>query len=156
MEITQLDERVKKFIRQQGWYEGRKVNIDNWIEQLVKEGYLCFSYAKEVLEELGGIYIKSGNVRIGNCIPGEFDFNALDAASGEFDRMEIFESLAGESLFPLGMIHQYFMYVGPSEKIYMGDCTKLYIVGNNLEDFLNNVILGLRKPILIENCSTNG
>jgi len=156
MEITQVDKRVKKFISQQGWYEGRKVNIDNWIEQLVKEGYSCFPYAKEVLEELGGIYIRSGNVRIGNCIPGEFDFNALDAGSGEFDRMEIFESLAGESLFPLGMIYQYFMYVGPSKKIYMGDCIKLYIVGNNLEDFLSNVILGLRKPMLIEKYSTNG
>ena len=147
MDVNVIDENVKKFIGEQGWYDERKVNVSKWIEALTKEGYTCFPYAIQLLEELGGLNIKPKGINIGNSNPAEFDFNALDAGSGEFDRMDILEPLAGESLFPLGQIYQSFLYVGESKRIYMGCYAELFLIGSNIEDFLNNAVLNLRKPI---------
>ncbi len=70
----------------------------------------------------------------------DVEFSALSAGSGEYDRMEIFEPIAGENLFPLGMVYgQWFLYVGASKKIYMGDYTKLYLLGQNIEEFLTRL-----------------
>ncbi|NOW04853.1 SUKH-3 domain-containing protein [Clostridium beijerinckii] len=155
MDTNILNESVIRFMEEQGWYNGRRFNVSKWIEQLVKEGYTCFPYAIEVLEELGGLDIKpKRNIRTGNSHPAEFHFNAFDAGSGEFDRIDVFESLAGEPLFPLGEIYQEFLYVGLSKRIYMG-CYKLFVIGNSIEYFLNNVVLGLRKPIQLQYRRTN-
>lgn len=150
IDVSLLDKRALEFLGKYGWYSGRKVDISTWIEQLTSEGYKCFPYAEDILEEFGDLDIRPERVKIGESYPEDFDFKALDAGSGEFDRMEIFEPIAGETLFPLGMVYaQWFLYAGLSKKIYMGSMKKFYLLGNNIEEFLNNIILGLEKPIAL-------
>jgi len=145
---SKLDNHTIKVLEKSGWCKDRRIDISNWIEQLKSEGYKNSPYASEILEEFGGLNISPERIKTGKIYPGDIDFNALDAGSGEFDRMEIFEPIAGESLFPLGMVFgQWFLYVGLSNKIYMGSTVKLYILGESIEEFLNNIILGIQEPL---------
>ena len=149
MNILLLNEFSVNSLKEFGWYEGRKVDVSKCVEQLESEGFECFPYAKEILEELDGLYIRPRRNKNDKIVPGEIDFNALGAGSGEHDRLEIFEQIAGEGLFPLGMIYQWFLYVGVSEKIYMGCYSEFYLVGHNIEECLNNVLEGKNKPIML-------
>ena len=66
-------------------------------------------------------------------------FNPVNAASGEYDRMEIFNAAAKEELFPIGECFSSTVYVSASKKVYLGDWTELLIAGNSIEDFLNKI-----------------
>jgi hypothetical protein len=150
LDISLLDKRVIGFLEKYSWQKGRKVDVSKWIDQLTKEGYICFPYAVEILEELGGIDVRPERVKIGESFPGDFDFHAFNAGSGELDIMEFYKPIAGENLFPLGMVYgQWFLYVGLSKKIYMGGGDKFYLLGENIEEFLNNIIMGTKKPIAL-------
>lgn len=66
-------------------------------------------------------------------------FNPADAASGEYDRMEIFNAVSNEELFPIGECYDWVIYVSESKKIYLGDWMSLSIAGNSIEEFFNNI-----------------
>ena len=63
----------------------------------------------------------------------------MNAASGEFDRLEYYQSIAHDQLFPIGSIVDGIAYVGISKKFYWGSVDKLYLVGNSIERYLNNL-----------------
>lgn len=150
MNIPLLDNITIEILKQFGWREERKVDVSSWIEQLTAEGFECFPYAVEVLEELGGLEINPKQSDFGKSTSGDIDFHALDAGSGEFDRLEIFEPIAKEKLFPLGMVFaQWFLYVGFSKKVYMGNYVELYMLGENIEECLNNIFLGDKEPVAL-------
>lgn len=80
---------------------------------------------------------------------GDVEFDVLCSGSGEYDRLELIEE-SKELMFPLGMVFgQWFLYVGRSHKIYMSDVKNLYLLGENIEEFLNNIILIGNKPVEI-------
>lgn len=139
-----LDKGVLEHLKVSGWTSSREFDASVWIKQLTKEGYMSFQYATAVLKAYGGLRLKQSR----GTFPADIDFNAFNSGSGEADRLEIFEPIAGEHLFPIGMIHQLFLYVGPSKRIYMGDYDRLYVLGNSIEDFLNNINQG-KKPELV-------
>ena len=68
-------------------------------------------------------------------------------ASGEFDRIAYYQSIAHEKMFPLGSLSQGIAYAGMSQKIYWGSVDQLYLVGNSIEDYLNNILYW--KPSMI-------
>ena len=43
-------------------------------------------------------------------------FNPADAASGEYDRMEIFNAVSNEELFPIDECYDWVIYVSESKK----------------------------------------
>lgn len=142
-----IDKYVIELFEKNGWYKGRMFDISFWINELSKEGYICFDYAIEILEELGGI-----EVNVGNCNGYEgaiFDFNPYNAASGEYDRIERFEILAGEKLYPIGSMGQAIAYVGDKQNIYFGDWKTFYWHGKSVEDYLNRLFKMDCKPIQI-------
>jgi hypothetical protein len=146
--ISLLENKTIETLKNAGWYEGRQANIAEWIAQLKKEGFQDFPYAIKILTELGGIYVEPERIKTGEFIPGIFNFHAYYAGSGEFDRLEIFEAIANDTLFPLGMaFDQMFFYVGKSKRIYIGDgnMTRMLLIADNIEDALNNLILGKKK-----------
>ncbi|MCT4618780.1 MAG: SUKH-3 domain-containing protein [Marinisporobacter sp.] len=150
VDISLLEKETIEILEKSGWNIGRKIDISHWIEILTDEGYECFPYAIEVLEELGEIEIRQERNKSHNHYSGDIDFHALNAGSGEVDRLEIFESIAGEKLFPLGMVYeQWFLYVGRSRKIYMGSYTEVYLLGSNIAEFLNNTLITGKKPKLL-------
>ena len=66
-------------------------------------------------------------------------FNPADAASGEYDRMEIFNAVSNEELFPIGKCYDWVIYVSENKKIYLSDWMNLSIADNSIEEFFNNI-----------------
>ena len=118
-----LDEYVLNVLKNSGWSDGRKQDITQWIQILTEEGYIVNEYAKSILYELGVT----------------MHFNPINAASGEYDRMEIFNQASNEELFPIGECYDWVIYVSDSKKVYLGDWMSLSIAGDTIEDFLNNI-----------------
>lgn len=149
--VSMLEEPVISALLNAGWSQDRKTNIDNWIEELTNEGFKSFPYAIELLEEIGGLILKPERIKYGYDYPGDADFNVYDVASGEFDRLEYFEDATKEELFPLGMAYgQWLLYVAKSRKIYMGDMNKVFLLGNDFEDFINNLVMCKSYPVEIK------
>lgn len=137
MDIKFLDEYVLKILRKSGWSDNRKQDITSWVEILSKEGYIINDYAEFVLKELGGLHIRtSGNENYSGVT---LRFNPVKAASGEYDRMEIFNAASYEELFPIGECYDWVIYVSESKKVYLGDWMSLSIAGDSIEEFLNNI-----------------
>ena len=148
--IEKIEEKVIKTLESVGWNKRRCVNIENQIKILEEEGYIPFEYANQVIKSFDGLYISPERGDRVKSYIGDVEFDVLGSGSGEYDRLELVEELCKESIFPLGMVFgQWFLYVGKSHKIYMSDGNKLYLLGENIEEFLNNIISIGNKPIEI-------
>lgn len=142
-----IKEPVRALLAEFGWSRTRRCDPSSWIGALSQEGYKAFPYAISILENFGGIKIVPERKKLGNGFPGDVIFDPTEVA-GEFDRVDFIESKVEEEVFPLGMVFgQWFLYVGASEKIYMAGRSSVFLLGNCLEDFLNNLIMGDREPI---------
>ena len=137
MDAGIMDKYVLNILLENGWDANRKVDISSWIDILSDEGYVINNYAFSVLQELGGIQIRvSGDKNhYGVCM----HFNPIDAASGEYDRMEIFNDASNDELFPIGECFDWVIYVASNKMIYLGDWMSLSIAGDTIEEFLNNM-----------------
>lgn len=137
LNIKLLDPYVVSLLKKGGWSENRYCDVKYWIDKLTIEGYVCFDYALDILENLGGLTF---NVKDDcNHKGAQFDFNPYFAANGEFDRLEDFELLAKEGLFPIGSMCVAIVYAGRSKNIYWGSMNRLYWAGTNIEDYLNKL-----------------
>jgi len=142
LDITKLDPYVLNILEKQGWYPGRTYDFSRWLDSLSQEGYVCFDYAEQVLRSLGGISVNDAGDKA--HMSAQFCFNALEA-SGEFDRIEDFQEIANEELYPIGLMAQAFAYVGKSKKIYWGDWRDFNWLGDSIEDYLNSLFDPKRK-----------
>ena len=137
LNIKLLDPYVVSLLKKGGWSENIYCDVKYWIDKLTIEGYVCFDYALDILENLGGLTF---NVKDDcNHKGAQFDFNPYFAANGEFDRLEDFELLAKEGLFPIGSMCAAIVYAGRSKNIYWGSMNRLYWAGTNIEDYLNKL-----------------
>lgn len=78
-----MDPYVVNILKEHGWFSKREYDISHWLELLSQEGYICFDYAEKILRNLGEIVIRDRGDK--THMSAMFDFNPLDAASGEFD-----------------------------------------------------------------------
>lgn len=132
-----LDEYVLNVLKTSGWNEGRTQNITPWIQILSEEGYIVNDYAKSILTELGNLQVRVSGDK--NHLGVTMHFNPVNAASGEYDRIEMFNKASNEELFPIGECYDWIIYVSDSKKVYLGDWMSLSIAGDSIEDFLNNI-----------------
>lgn len=137
MIVKMLDEYVIHILRENGWSEHRKQDIQPWIKILSEEGYVVNDYAQAILQELGNMQIRTSGDK--NHLGVQLHFNPVNAASGEYDRMEIFNDVSNEELFPIGECYDWVIYVSSSKTVYLGDWRSLSIAGNTIEEFLNNI-----------------
>ena len=137
MIVNQLDGYTIDILRESGWSENRKHDISSWISVLSKEGYVSNEYAQLVLQEIGDLQIRTSGDKEHFGVSAHF--NPVIAASGEYDRVELFNSVCNENLFPIGECFDWIIYVSESKKIYLGDWMSLSIAGNSIEYFLNNI-----------------
>lgn len=137
IDIEKLNIYTQIILMKSGWYEGRKYDCNEWIHALVSEGFSTNSYALEILGELGNIYVRARSNKYHTA--ATFNFNPFNAASGECDRIDRYQKACKESLFPLGECFDFIIYAGGSRKIYAASWCSLDIVGDCIEDYLNNV-----------------
>lgn len=137
MIIELLDEYVIKVLQESGWSKNRKQDARFWTKILSEEGYVVNDYAQSILQELGDLQIRTSSDK--NHLGVMLHFNPVNAASGEYDRMEIFNNVCNDELFPIGECFDWIIYVSNTKKIYLGDWKSLSIAGNRIEEFLNNI-----------------
>lgn len=137
MILELLDEYVINVLRESGWSEHRKQDIQYWIKVLTEEGYVVNDYAQSILQELGDLQFNTAGDK--NHWGVQLEFNPVNAASGEYDRMEIFNKASNDELFPIGLCFSWIVYVGSNKKVYLGDWQSLSIAGNSIEEFLNKI-----------------
>lgn len=147
MNIDKLSEHTQEILKKNGWFAERKYDITFWVSQLEEEGYRLNEYAKAILEELGDIYVREKSTKI--YVSATFDFNPFNSASGEYDRLTEFELASRDKLFPIGTLQDYIVYAGVSKKIYLGDWEGLYMIGNSIEEYLENIFKRGYEPIKI-------
>ena len=147
MNMSRVSKHIQKVLEENGWYEGRKYDITFWVLELEEEGYKLNEYAKLVLKELGNIYVREKSTEM--YVSATFDFNPYNSASGEYDRLEEFESASKDKMFPIGALQDYILYAGESKKIYLGDWNSLYIVGGSIEEYLENIFKRGYEPVKI-------
>lgn len=147
IDIKLLDKNTYDYLKEDGWYEDREIDISEWITQLENDGYRIFPYAELILKTLGGLYIRP-DATFGMIRSGEINFDPLDIGIGEFWHLEKYESKVGEKLYPLGLYLHLYVYVGESKKIYVID-RDIYFAGKNIEESLNNILLG---KVLVKIC----
>ncbi len=147
MVTDNIEEHIIDILKKQGWHKDRKYDADFWISELEEEGYRGNDYAYSILKELGNIEIRENSTEIYNAVT--LDFNPYYSASGEFDRIEEFEDACGEAIFPIGSLQDYIVYAGKSKKIYLGDWEGMYLVGNSIEEYLNNMFKRGYEPTKI-------
>ncbi len=145
MELAKLEEYTEKVLVESGWYAGRNFDCRNWVNLLEGEGYRSHGYALEILMELGDIYICKKAAPMHSA--ATFNFNPFDSASGEYDRISAFQRDSKDLLFPIGECFQDILYAGESGKIYGGSWAGLQLLGNSIEDFLNNMFSNDFVPI---------
>ena len=146
IDIKLIEPYVVSALQKIGWHENRKIDISYWKAVLKNEGYIIFDYAEELLENFGGIEVNSIIATIYSC--AQFDFDPLNAASGEFDRINYYQSTTHDQLYPIGSLVEGIAYVGLSKKIYWGSVDKIYLVGNCIENYLNNLFSWKKSNII--------
>ena len=120
--------------------------VQEWIDILKKEGYMINQYASEILYEIGGLHFKGKSISSGIVL--ELNFNPIYYASGEIDRMQIYNTCSQDILFPIGGMYDYTIYIGVKGEVYIADWKNLYKCGDDFEKFINNVCAN--NPQLIE------
>ncbi len=111
--------------------------VVEWVKSLVSEGFKYNEYAEEFLNRFGGLKFtgtgKGARSRVEVC------FDPECYASGEYDRMEELEKIAGDDLFPVGGVSDYVIYIGRKGKFYLGDWINFYECGDSTEAFIENI-----------------
>jgi len=150
LDIEKLDPFVFNVLKKSGWYKGRKYDISNYLTILSKDGYVCFEYAEDILESLGGIHIShQGDEEHRGAT---FDFDPASVALGYFKLTSEFEGAVQEELYPIGEMVQAIAYVGKSKNVYWGDWRGLNWIGNSIENYLNNMFnKKIQSKLLWEN-----
>jgi hypothetical protein len=146
LDIKILDPYVLNILKEHGWYQDRRYDISDWLNTLSSEGYTSFEYAETILKSLGGIYVNVVGDK--EHMGAQFNFDPL-YAGGHYVLLSKFEDVAEEELYPLGEMVQALAYVGKSKKIYWGDWKNLYLAGDFIEDYLNNLFDKKNKPKLL-------
>ena len=121
-------------------------NIFNWVNALFDEGYIYNDYADETLSIFGGLKVRGRGMLSQNVI--EIYFNPVYYASGEYDRMSIYNNAADDILFPVGGLYDYTVFIGEKGKYYIADWKNLYECGESIDSFLENIFSDV--PNLLE------
>ena len=136
-----LKEESKELLKEFGWYEGRKINIDEIINICEKEGFEVFEEAKKIFEEFGGLILEEPT---GAQLEHRFDIIQLSSRLGYNGVLsEGLTELLREKVLQIGIIYsgQYFIYVSESGKIY----TDVGFLANDIYDAINYLLETLTK-----------
>ena len=111
--------------------------VAEWVKSLISEGFKYNDFAEEFLNRFGGLKFigtgKGAKSRVEVC------FDPVYYASGEYDRMEELEEIAGDELFPVGGLYDSTIYIGRTGKFYLGDWINFYECGDSTDSFIENI-----------------
>lgn len=127
-----------------GWTENRYTDKPlKFTDQMIRDGYVFFDYAYEIINNLDGIAFKFSNderIKYGikHCY-GDIEFSVKNYGHGLLLSPENLKAEYLENVIPFGAIlGQVILMIGESKKIYADIGMQGHdIVGTDIEDFLN-------------------
>jgi hypothetical protein len=124
-------EKVKNYFKENGWYEGRKIDISLYKEMYKKYNITPNPLALNILGEFGGV-----NLKLPSKGSNYYTSLILDPSEGEvtFEELKEFEETIGEKLTPLGFFPR------STLDIYISDLNKFYFAGSY--EFMYIVFIG--------------
>ena len=131
-----LKEESKELLKEFGWYEGRKINIDEIINICEKKGFEVFEEAKKIFEEFGGLILEEPSRA---KLEHDFDIIQMSARLGYNGVLsEGLTELLREKVLKIGAIYsgQYYIYVSESGKIY----SDVGFLTNDIYDAINYLL----------------
>ncbi|MEK8212703.1 SUKH-3 domain-containing protein [Paenibacillus sp. FSL L8-0463] len=121
-------EKIKNYFEENGWYEGREIDISLYKDMYQKFNIKPNPLALNLLKEFGGIYLK-----LPSKSSNYYTSLILDPSEGEvtLEELKEFEETMGEKLTPLGFFPRSTLdiYISNSNKFYFaGSYEFMYIV----------------------------
>ena len=137
----EFSEKTKKALLRSGWFENRQVNleVEPMFIRLVSE-FALFDVAKQFLQHFYQIVVTPNAEETANEKQGarvNFDPNT---AIGESDRLDDWENVANEKLFPIGEFMYFFILISESGKIYLGEPEIIHFIATNVQNGLEKLI----------------
>ena len=133
-----------------GWTPGRRISIDEWVSQLLTEGYTPTPLAVELLANLGGLVVHLPADPPRNPYSHDLVFDPIYFGSGERDRVVEWESVLGIGLVPIGHVTQaYPLWVTGPGAVYYGHEFGLFSLGDSFPEALDRLLNSDIGPVVV-------
>ena len=148
-----MKELTKRILKENGWYEGRKINIENFIKYYEEAEVEVFEPVKRFLEEFGGLTI---NVKVMQ----DYLNNDVSIYTTEINPInpllpysvlgaDDIEELAHEKMLKVGTMQNgmYRIAISESGKVYFDDG----LIADNIDDALDIICVKDSKKMILFN-----
>jgi hypothetical protein len=143
----EVNDDLRTALEEAGWSDAFHFDADAWFDELRAEGFAINNQARLVLENLGGLTVRSRSVGTAAFGSGEARFEPLWAATGESDRIRARERQFGTSLCPLGeWCGEYILLAGGDGAIYAETTFQFLRLGTDIISALRTIVLADRLP----------
>jgi hypothetical protein len=148
--MFQFREEVAELLGACGWTPHRSVDVTQYTQRLLNEGFRFNSVSEEILRNLGGLRIVPVPDASNLFFPSEIFFDPYYAASGELDRVRNWQEKFDLELSPIGEYDPtYLLLCGTNGKIYSGRERRFQLLGDSIEEALEMRVLANRRPLLL-------
>lgn len=132
--------KVKALLEEQGWHEGRVIDVNEFKETILKEGYTWIKSVEEFLKEFGELKISftTGNNTISNL---HFDLiKAVDDIFFEWTKVYS-ERIGNIEVCPIGQAFNDHLTIlmDKTGKVYGGYDQSLFFIGNSGEEAIERI-----------------
>lgn len=137
-----------ELLSQAGWSPDRRVETAGWVTRLESEGFKSNPTVLALLESVGGLSIRFPLLNTSTYERGIW-FEPVQAATGEYDRVEEWRNEIDVDLFPLGeIIGGYIVWAGNDGKFYYGHEFGLYRLGESFAIAMDQLAFQ-KSPLLL-------
>ncbi|WHX31874.1 SUKH-3 domain-containing protein [Brevibacillus agri] len=145
-----MEDKVRDLLQKAGWFNGREVDISQYLDFLKDEEYYVFKGATDFLKEYGGLIIQFENPkRLDSYLT--LNINPIDAASSIFREVsKRYERYCNESFVIVGEIPLMEMtwYISSSGTFYGGNDDFLIRLGDDFCQALHNIVSGVKLDVI--------
>lgn len=124
-----LNTTTQKRLKKAGWSPTRVYKNIKLISQLESIGYVYFKSAEQIISSFGGLFLEA----YGKSFDIDFE---IEAEMFDLDIENLKKSI-GCNLFPLGIYHQFQVFIGEDYRIYIM-LQDIKLLANTFEDFINH------------------
>ena len=117
-----------------GWYEGRRVPIEEWVASLSNEGLVLFDAARMFLEEFGGLILWPRTHPDQKFSIKDINLDPAGAGVGEADRVFNWQEFLNEPMYPVGDVEGLMILVSHSGSFYCNSIDYKKKLGRNAEE----------------------
>lgn len=114
-----------------------QAKLRGWICTLENDGYILNNNADLILQNVGGLKITGHGKITGK--PMDFYFNPVHYTNKDYYCISTFNKAANDTLFPIGGVSDFTIFVGKKGKYYIATWKELFECGDSFQSFIENI-----------------